>query len=116
MYASHRSNRKASMAVSTNERARILIVEDEPIVAADLLASLEGLGYEVVGIADTGAKAVQAAERCSPDVVLMDIGLTGSMDGIAAAGEIGRQGNTAVVFVTGNTNDETLLQAGATRP
>ena len=99
---------------ATAPRLRILIVEDEPVVATDLQISLEGLGFQVAGIVDAGPEAVQAAERSLPDVVLMDVGLKGSMDGIAAAGEIRERWNIPVVFLTANTNEETLARASTT--
>lgn len=76
------------------QRPRILIVEDEAVTAADLQASVQGLGFESVGVVNSGSKAVQAVRKASPDVVLMDIGLKGAMDGIAAAKEIRKIGTS----------------------
>ena len=95
------------------QRPRILIVEDEAVTAADLQASVQGLGFESVGVVNSGSKAVQAARKASPDVVLMDIGLKGSMDGIAAAKEIRNNWNIPIVFITANSNDDVLLRASA---
>ncbi len=69
-------------------KERILIVEDEGIVAADLESTLQKLGYTVVGTAATGEQAVEKAEKTAPDLVLMDIRLKGEMDGIDAAEQI----------------------------
>ena len=64
---------------------RILIAEDEAVTALDLKRELIALGYEVTGIADNASDAVNAAAAQKPDLVLMDIHLSGSMDGIVAA-------------------------------
>jgi PAS domain S-box-containing protein len=94
-------------------RVRVLIVEDETIVAADLQATLEGLGYDAVGTAETGPAAIAEVERVRPDIVLMDIQLRGPTDGIAVAGEIHRRWQIPVVFVTANANGETIARAAA---
>jgi PAS domain S-box-containing protein len=94
--------------------ARILIVEDEAVVAADLQASLERLGYDVLGIADTGEEAVRMSEAYSPEVVLMDIRLKGRMDGIAAAATIRENWSIAVVFITASSSDQSLVRATST--
>jgi len=68
--------------------ARILVVEDERIVAMSLRKQLSKLGYEIVGHAPSGTEAIQKAGELRPDVVLMDIHLEGAMDGVAAARQI----------------------------
>lgn len=67
---------------------RILIVEDEFILAMNLKENLEWLGYTVVDIVDSGETAIEKATELRPDLVLMDIKLRGEIDGIEAAGEI----------------------------
>ena len=69
-------------------RPYILIVEDETIVAKDIEFTLEGMGYGVAGIADSGEDAVELAEKTRPDLILMDVKLRGRMDGIEAAKRI----------------------------
>jgi YesN/AraC family two-component response regulator len=69
-------------------QARILIVEDERIVATDLRQRLTSVGYTVVGMAATGDEAIRMVEETSPDLVLMDITLKGDMDGVQAASAI----------------------------
>lgn len=64
---------------------RILIVEDEALIALDIETSLREAGYEVVGVADRYRKAVQIAEQEHPDLVLMDVELAGPRSGIEAA-------------------------------
>jgi CheY-like chemotaxis protein len=90
---------------------RILIVEDEIILAMDMRARLTNLGYSVVSIADTGAAAITAAEQHQPDLILMDIRLYGGMDGIAAALEIRRHHDIPVIFMSAYTDEETLQRA-----
>jgi len=90
---------------------RVLVVEDEGIVAADLAETLAGLGYEVVGTADTAEAAIAAASELSPDIVLMDIRLAGPSDGIRAAAEIRRRRAIPIVFLTAYSDDETLVRA-----
>lgn len=87
---------------------RILIVEDENIVALDMKFRLEGLGYQVCGIKATGPLAIEAALAEQPSLILMDIQLKGPMDGIDAAGRIHAQSDVPIVFVTAFTDDTTL--------
>lgn len=87
---------------------RILIVEDETIVALDMRCRLEGFGYQICGIAATGSLAIQLADTHRPDLVLMDIKLKGEMDGIEASGFIRRLYKVPILFVTAFTDDETL--------
>jgi len=81
-------------------RGRVLIVEDEAVVADDLEYQLHQLGYEVVGVAASGREAVALADENRPHVVLMDIQLQGSMTGPEAAKIIHRSTGAAIVFVT----------------
>ena len=69
-------------------KARILIVEDESVVAKDIQIRLKGLGYAVCAIASSGEGAIQKAAETHPDLILMDIVLKGDMDGIEAASQI----------------------------
>ena len=79
---------------------RILIVEDELIIADDLAGQLERMGHNVVGIAIAGVEAVQMAVQGNPDVVLMDVQLQGEMSGAEAACEIQERTGAHIVFVT----------------
>ncbi len=90
--------------------ARILITEDEIMVARDLEQRLHKFGYQVADIVDTGEEAVQKAALLHPDLVLMDIRLNGEMDGIAAARQIRSASKTPVVFVTAYADLGTLEQ------
>lgn len=104
------------MSDAAEARPRVLIVEDEQIVAADLERSLRSLGYDVLPLAETGRSAVRLAEHERPDLILMDIQLKGKIDGITAADEIVKRWKIPVVFLTANTNDEVALRAKATGP
>jgi len=64
---------------------KIMIVEDEEIVAADIKTSIEKIGYSVCAMASSGMKAIKKADSTRPDLILMDIVLKGTMDGIEAA-------------------------------
>ena len=95
---------------------RILIVEDEAVTALDLKRALLGLGYEVVGIADNASDAVNSAASLRPDLVLMDIHLAGSVDGIAAASAIRGADDLPVVFLTAHADKDTLARALTASP
>jgi PAS domain S-box-containing protein len=96
---------------AASRRSRVLVVEDEPITAADLRASVENLGYEIAGVVNSGLKAIRAALDASPDVVLMDIRLKGTMDGITAADEIRKNSGLPVIFVSGSATEDVVLRA-----
>lgn len=95
---------------------RILIVEDEGIIAADLAGMLRQSGHEVVDLASTGADAIAKAEQLRPDLVLMDIMLAGNMDGVTAAEEIRRRCHLPVLFLSAHSDGPTLERAKLTEP
>jgi CheY-like chemotaxis protein len=97
-------------------QAKILIVEDEFVVADDIEARLLDLGYAVAGKANSGAEAIELAESHSPDLVLMDIHLRGLMDGITAATEIRQRFKLPVVFLTAYADESTLERAKVAEP
>lgn len=80
--------------------SRVLIVEDEQIVAADLEWQLTREGYEVVGTTASGEEAIAMAESRQPDVVLMDVRLQGPIDGAQAADEIWAAGKIPIIFIS----------------
>lgn len=92
-------------------RPKILIVEDESIVAKDIQMSLKKLGYNVTNIVASGDKAIKDIEENRPDLVLMDIILKGDMDGIETATIIHREFQIPVVFLTANADDKTVDKA-----
>ena len=100
----------------TSDRCRILIAEDEQVVALDVESGLDELGYEVVGIVSSGQEAIQLAQETCPDLVLMDIQLDGPIDGIAAADEIRRRWQIPVVFITASAGAEIVSRAKTVGP
>lgn len=91
---------------------KILIVEDEYIIAMEIKIRLESFGYEVLDIVDSGEEALKLlTDGIAADVVLMDIHLRGRMDGIEAAAQIARQYHKPVVFITAFSDDATLDKA-----
>lgn len=98
--------------------AAIMIVEDEPGVAADLKHSLEILGHRVVSTTSLGEEAVALADRRHPDLILMDIYLAGEMDGIEAARRIREQSQqrVSVIFLTAYGGDDLVERAKGIRP
>ncbi len=97
-------------------RTKILLVEDEGIVAKDIADTLKSQGYDVPAIASSGEQAIEKAEQIQPDLVLMDIVLKGDMDGIAAAEQIRRRFDIPVVYLTAYTDDKTVQRAKITEP
>jgi diguanylate cyclase (GGDEF)-like protein/PAS domain S-box-containing protein len=95
---------------------RILVVEDEIIVARDLCAQLLALGYDSVGPAHTGEQAVALVAELQPDLVLMDIRLGPGMDGITAALQIRSQTNLPFVFLSAYAADDILQRAQLVEP
>ncbi len=103
-----------STKVVMNER--ILIVEDEAIVLLDIRSRLAGLGYSIVGTASTGDEAIVKANATRPDVILMDIGLKGDIDGISASETIRKTQDTPIIYLTANSDITTLQRAKITGP
>ncbi|MCR4438169.1 MAG: response regulator [bacterium] len=97
-------------------KPKILVVEDEQIVALDMKGMLQRLGYVVTGLAATGEQAIDKAGLTRPDLVLMDIKLRGDMDGVQAAQEIKARYGIPVIYLTANTDQETYERAMATGP
>lgn len=95
---------------------RILIVEDEALIAEELRGRLSNLGYKVVGVTHSGEDAIELTRTEAPNIVLMDIQLHGKMDGIQAAEEIRNELHIPVIFVTAYADDETLKRAKVTQP
>lgn len=97
-------------------KKKLLIVEDEGIVALDLQDRLEHLGYDVCGIADTAKNALKMAAKYSPDLVLMDIVLKGDRDGIDTARQLYDLFGIPVVFLTAYADEKTLARAKRSHP
>ena len=95
---------------------KIMIVEDEEIVAADIQTSIEKMGYAVCAMASSGLEAIQKAGLTQPDLALMDIVLKGSMDGIEAAAQIKKLYKIPVVYLTAFGDDGILQRAKISAP
>jgi PAS domain S-box-containing protein len=98
------------------EKARILIVEDEAIIAMEIESQLQSLGYEVTSVVDTGEKAIAKAEKDKPDLMLMDIRIKGEMDGIEAAQVIRNSFGIPVIFSTAYLDEKRIERAKITMP
>jgi len=97
-------------------KTRIMLVEDERIVALNLKQRLTHLGYEIAALATSGASALKEIERSRPDVVLMDINIEGDIDGIETAARIPPEFHTPVIYLTAYSEQATLDRARATNP
>jgi two-component system, response regulator PdtaR len=95
---------------------RVLVVEDNWLVAVEMEATLEDAGYEVVGIAVSAEEAVQACNAERPDLVLMDIRLLGPRDGIDAALEIRERFGIGSIFVSAHDDADVRMRAETARP
>jgi DNA-binding LytR/AlgR family response regulator len=95
---------------------KILIVEDDMIIAAKISMQLTNLGYEVTGIVPRGEEALIHLEENRPDMMLLDINLKGTLDGIETAREMQRTMDIPIIFVTANSDEATFNRAKAVRP
>jgi len=107
-------------ALSTARKAqaplRVLIVEDESLVALDLEERLIKLGYAVCGVVDTGDEALKSVLKGKVDLILMDIHIRGETDGIETAAILRETADVPVVFLTAHADEATLERAGLTEP
>jgi len=95
---------------------RILLVEDENIVAMDIKNMLMELGYLVCGPVSSGPEAIKSVKEKNPGLVLMDIRLKGEMDGIEASKRIHKIINIPIIYMTSYTDDQTFNRAKKTNP
>ena len=95
---------------------KILVVEDEMIIAAKISMQLTSLGYEVTGILPRGEEAVLHVEENKPDIVLLDINLKGNIDGIETALQMQKQADIPIIFLTANSDEATFNRAKVSRP
>jgi PAS domain S-box-containing protein len=98
------------------KKTKILVVEDESIVARDIRNMLVGLGYEVTAVVPGAKTAVQKAQETHPDIVLMDVMLQGEITGVEAAEQIYTKFNIPVVYLTAYADSTTVQQAKKTEP
>lgn len=101
---------------TASSSSRILVVEDELIIAKGIQKRLQALGYSVIGAASSGEEAVEKALDLLPDLVLMDINLQGGMDGVTAAERIRSRVDIPVIFLTAYADADTLARAKITEP
>ena len=94
----------------------LLIVEDEALIARDLATTVATFGHTVAGVVASGEAALALVAVQRPDLVLMDIRLAGSLDGIATAQRLRDQFHTAVIYLTAHTDSATMRRAAATHP
>lgn len=97
-------------------KTRILIVEDDMIIAANISLQLTKLGYEVTGIESRGEEAILHARANRPDIILMDINLKGALDGIATVRAIQQNADIAIIYLSANGDEETFSQVRSTHP
>ncbi len=97
-------------------KIQVLIVEDDPIIAADIKTSLLEMGFGVTNLVESGKAALDSIAANPPDLVLMDIRLEGEMDGIETAKRINEQMPLPLIFLTANTDRTTFERAKLTQP
>ncbi|MBO8130428.1 MAG: PAS domain S-box protein [Candidatus Marinimicrobia bacterium] len=102
--------------VSDGKGKRIVIVEDERLVAEDIKYILESLGYKVVAIYTNGSKLLADIEKKNPDLILMDIMLSGKLDGIETAHKLRSIKEVPIIYLTAYVDDKTLSRAKLTEP
>jgi PAS domain S-box-containing protein len=107
---------KSNMQAAPKARKKILVVEDEGLIADDIRRRLERLGYSVPALASSGEEALRLARSESFDLVLMDIRLKGEMDGIAVAEQLQRDRRAPVVYLTAHADQDTVSRATVTEP
>jgi two-component system, response regulator PdtaR len=103
-------------AVSGGADERILIVEDDVLIASQMEVALAEDGFEIVGVASTGKEAFQLAEAQSPTLVVMDIRLAGDRDGVDTALELFRLHGVRCIFASAHSDDDTRRRAAPAAP
>lgn len=95
---------------------RVMIVEDDAVIALDLAGMIEGFGHDVVGIAESAAKALAMSEVSRPDLALVDVQIAGEVDGTEAATALRERDNVRTLFLTAYTDPDTRDRAQASWP
>jgi len=98
------------------EKIKILVVEDENILALGLKKKLENLGYLVTDIANSGAETLEKVNENQPDLILMDIVIKGDIDGIETAAKLNKSFSIPIIYLTAYADDEILKRAARTEP
>jgi CheY-like chemotaxis protein len=91
-----------------SQNPKIMIVEDENIIALDIRSIVEELGYMVSAIVSSGEESVKTASKIKPDLVLMDVKLKGNLDGVSAGEKIFRQFRIPIVYLTAYSDQDTI--------
>src|SRR5690606_21909475 len=99
-----------------NKAVKILIIEDEMVIAANISLQLSELGYEVTGILPRGEEALSHIKIDKPDIILLDISLKGEMDGIETAHEIQKHYKIPIIYLTANSDEAHFNRAKETHP
>jgi DNA-binding LytR/AlgR family response regulator len=99
-----------------NDKVKILIVEDEMLIGANISLQLNELGYQVTGIIPRGEEALKQIEEHLPDIMLLDINLKGDLDGIETAIEMQKTHDIPIIYLTANTDDAHFNRAKETKP
>lgn len=99
-----------------SDKTRILIVEDDMIIASNISLQLSKLGYEVTGIESRGEEAINHAKENRPDIILMDINLRGKIDGIETATAIQKEHDIPLIYLTANADEVSFQKAKETHP
>ncbi len=95
---------------------KILVVEDEMIIAAKISMQLTNMGYQVTGILPRGEEAIIHAQENRPDIVLMDINLKGNLNGIETAAKMQQHAVVPIIYLTANSDEATFNKARSTKP
>jgi len=98
------------------DKIRIAVVEDEPIVAMDIVANLEEMGYEAIGPFDRGAEIIKEIKNTQIDLLLLDIQIEGDLDGIETAEIINSITSLPIIFITASSDKLTKERAQKVRP
>lgn len=97
-------------------KLKILVAEDDYIIAADIKNCLEENGYDVISVVDNGKDVIRVSANENPDLILMDIILKGNLTGIDAAEIIYKFSNVPIIYLSALCDDETFLNAYSTKP
>ena len=98
------------------DKIKLLIVEDDPIIATDLERAMVKMGYAVLDSLESGEEALELIKKEVPDLILMDIQLEGDLDGIDTSHMISKQHQIPIIFLTSNTDMATFNRAKLTQP
>ncbi len=102
--------------MDTQNKIKILIIEDELLIAEDMRLQLEELGYEVVGIASEYQEAIALFNQEMPDIILIDVVIEGEKDGIELASELKKLQHVPIIFITSHADKPTVERAKSTKP